>query len=380
MKRILLILVSIIGVLAIAAIFFFAFPPTPEPGGDASQAWADVGKSTVIEDDIRFIDESRPTQAYGTYDGDERRVLVGKVWRPEAASNAPLVIYSHGFMSSHAGGEDLGRFLASHGYIVAAVDYPLTHGGAPSGPLVTDFINQPVDASFLIDSLIQRSRNPEDALAGAIDVDRIAAVGLSLGGLTTQLLAFHPGIGDERIRAAISIAGPTANLTRRFFEHRRVPFVMIAGESDAIVTYAANAIPVLDKVPGAYLVTLDNASHTGFAAQAASFFRFTDHPDEVVCPMLLENLDNGGEQPLVVSDPSLGFDAEVDPDAVPCQNETFERAMRPHEQVMLTRLIVYAFLESHLANDPARRDSAGTFFTKQLAAENEAIRVQTANL
>ena len=50
----------------------------------------------------------------------------------------------------------------------------------------------------------------ERPFAGGIDRDRIGAMGLSLGGLTTTLVAFHPTLGDPRIRAAVSIAGPSA--------------------------------------------------------------------------------------------------------------------------------------------------------------------------
>ena len=42
-------------------------------------------------------------------------------------------------------------------------------------------------------------------------------MGLSLGGLTSTLLGFHPKWRDNRIGAVVSIAGPTAMLGEDFF-------------------------------------------------------------------------------------------------------------------------------------------------------------------
>ena len=51
-----------------------------------------------------------------------------------------------------SGGAYLAEQLASLGYVVVAVDYPLTNGLAPGGPDVKDVVNQLADVSFLIDT------------------------------------------------------------------------------------------------------------------------------------------------------------------------------------------------------------------------------------
>ena len=122
--------------------------------------------------------------------------------------------------------------LASHGYVVVAVNYPLTNMGAPGGPNVKDVVNQPGDVSFLIDSLLEQSATSGHSLEGMVDADRIGVTGISLGGLTSTLAAFHPEWADDRIKASLSIAGPTALFTPEFFQHRDVPFLMLAGDID----------------------------------------------------------------------------------------------------------------------------------------------------
>ncbi|XOV86876.1 MAG: alpha/beta hydrolase family protein [Pseudomonadota bacterium] len=377
MKRLLLIAAGAILVLVIAAVYVLR-PAEFEPAGDESVRWSARGSHGVLDLPFVAIDEARPTAANGDYPGAPTRRLAGRIWSPDAPvpGASPIVLYSHGFMSSHAEGEYLGRFLASHGYTTVAVDYPLSNGSAPGGPLVVDVINQPEDLSFVLDQLLGRNATPGDVLYQTLDPDRVVAVGLSLGGLTTELAAFHPELGDSRIKAAVSIAGPTANLTRRFFEWRNLPFLMLAGELDAIVPYAENALPILQKAPGATLVTLEAASHTGFAAMAAGPFRFVNHPDEMVCGMLMQNLANGGERPLFLDDPEVGIVGRSD--AVPCSMTTFERAMRPPEQIAYMRLVVFSFLESVLATSPARRTDAASFLHGQLQQENPKVRVVTS--
>jgi predicted dienelactone hydrolase len=126
-------------------------------------------------------------------------------------------------MSMRSENVPLAALLASHGYVVVAVDYPLTNLRAPGGPTVRDAVNQPDDVRFVIDRVLawKPGERPFD---GEIDRERIGAVGLSLGGLTTTLATFHPRLRDPRIAAAVSIAGPAAMFSPAFFATADVPF------------------------------------------------------------------------------------------------------------------------------------------------------------
>jgi predicted dienelactone hydrolase len=304
------------------------------------------------------------------------RELNGFVWYPEGWGDKPypLIVYSHGFMSSVAEPEYLVDFLVPKGYVVVAVNYPLSHGGAPGGPNVNDVINQPGDISFVIDTMLARNADEADSLHGLLDPSRIAAVGLSLGGLTTQLATFHRDVRDPRVSAAVSIAGPSSFLTRNFFQTRAIPFMMIAGSADAMVPYEANAAPIPAKANNSLLVTLDEGSHVGFAGMASTVFRWAHHPDETICPLLLGGLDreDNEDEPILLPDADIGISTSG---ARPCTMETFDRAMRPAEQQMLTRLALYAFLEKVFAHDADRRGQMDRYLTTGLAAENPAATI-----
>lgn len=368
--------VGLIAVLGLAALYVLN-PRLPTPTGEHSASLSQSGPFDVASEAIALTDTSRPTRSNGDFAGSMSREFDGYIWYPEAQGQKPfpLVVYSHGFMSSATESFYLVGFLVSRGYVVAAIHYPLSQGGAPGGPNATDVINQPADVSFLIDYLLARNAEEGDSIYGLLDTSRIAAVGLSLGGLTTQLVAYHRYLRDPRLSAAVSIAGPSGPLERSFFQTTDIPFMMIAGSADAIVPYEEHAVPIPSKVDGSVLVTLDKASHTGFAGISSTLFRWFNHPDELVCPMLLDGLngEDGSREPVVEPDADAGIAAT---EVLPCTMENFERAMRPADQQMLTRLAVYAFLEKEFAADAERRQQMARYLTQQFAAENPAVTVQ----
>jgi predicted dienelactone hydrolase len=215
----------------------------PEPPAAASESARRLaaGPLAVGTSDHTFVDTSRATDANGDFPGAPERTLEATLWYPEGKPGPhPLVVYSHGFMSSRGENVPLAELMASHGYVVASVDYPLTNGHAPGGPTVDDAVSQPGDVSYVIDTLLGWT---EDArpFEGSIDPRRIGVAGLSLGGLTTTLVTFHPKLRDPRIAAAVSIAGPAAFFSPEFFAQADVPFLMIAGTGDAMVEFGANA-------------------------------------------------------------------------------------------------------------------------------------------
>ena len=69
-----------------------------------------------------------------------------------------------------------------------------------------------------------------------------------------------------------------------FFTNANVPFLMIAGDADAIVDYTANAAAIPDKLAhGGALLTLHGGSHAGFAPQNAGVMRIFGNPDRIAC-------------------------------------------------------------------------------------------------
>ena len=373
MNKFLTIMTGTAALLAVAAtVLTTAKQPVPFPLDSASATVLQAGPLAVASFEEIFVDGSRPTSANGDYPGAEQRTLASSIWYPSDNSQAPypLVVYSHGFSSNRSGGAYLAEQLASQGYVVVAVDYPLTNRDAPGGPYVVDVVNQPGDVSFLIDSLLAHSGDSQHPLAGKVDPSRIGVTGISLGGMTSTLAAFHPETGDPRIGAALSIAGPTAPFSEVFFSHRLVPFLMLAADKDALVPYEHNALPVLQNVPDAQLVTIKQGSHTGFAGPAG-ILRWLDNPDAIGCYVVLNNIDSsepwfaqlGSEQQGIVSESNIRL----------CQLDPLPTSLNPLRQQMITSVVVSSFFQSQFAAEAAEREAAQTYLETTLASELDEV-------
>ena len=67
---------------------------------------------------------------------------------------------------------------------------------------------------------------------------------------------------------------------------------MIAGTADAIVDYEVNALPVPERAPGSILVTIDGATHAGFANVTAGMpYACSAIPDALGCSALWRSED-----------------------------------------------------------------------------------------
>ena len=369
-------LVVALGLMVLSVVY----APQGFPEGSATDQRAALRYYSVRSESIDLRDESRVTQANKDVPEKAGRSLAGLVFFPDLESSEearfPLVIYSHGFSSSHKGGEYLGRYLAGLGFVVAMVDFPLTNMYAEGGPFVKDVVNQPADVSFLIDTLLERSKREGDVLSGLIDSERIGAMGVSLGGFTSTLLAYHPTMGDPRIDAAISIAGPSSLFTERFFASRSVPFMMIGGTYDVLVPYETNAAPIQAKAPNAWLVSIEGGAHTAFSGPTAAF-RFLDNVDVVGCWAVLRNTEGDLEEPWydLLGDERIGIDQQDRP--VLCEDPVPENAMNVVQQQWITQVAVGAFFEMTLSNDAQKQRVASEFLATTFAREIAEVQVST---
>ncbi|MDI6104172.1 acetylhydrolase [Actinoplanes sp. NEAU-A12] len=138
-----------------------------------------------------------------------------------ANGRLPVVVYSHGAHDHRSDTTITVQELASHGYAVVTVDhthdafteFPDGRVGVPlDDPALTpwDFA---ADIRFVLDRIadLAAGRNPDieqrplpAGLGTALDTGRIGVFGWSKGGTATALAM----IGDERIRAGLSIDGP----------------------------------------------------------------------------------------------------------------------------------------------------------------------------
>ncbi len=119
---------------------------------------------------------------------------------PTLPQRVPVVVISHGLGDTRASFAELGRFLASRGFVVAALDHPGSNSrqiqallSGLSTRVVEDeeFIQRPEAVSALLDYLtVYASQNTQwrDRLA----LDRVGVLGHSFGGYTALALAGAP--------------------------------------------------------------------------------------------------------------------------------------------------------------------------------------------
>ncbi|NJO72509.1 MAG: alpha/beta hydrolase [Leptolyngbyaceae cyanobacterium RM1_406_9] len=177
--------------------------------------WQSQALSTVLERELTVQTEPFQPPFDPTVGGDywvrqqtltfhdyerSRTIPVDLYWNRDATG--PLVIMSHGFGADRRFMGYLARHLASHGIVVAALEHPgsnvawltgLTMGEMGSGNLADilppgEFIDRPLDVSFLLDELARLNRY-SPLLRGRLNTDQVTIIGHSLGGYTALALA-----------------------------------------------------------------------------------------------------------------------------------------------------------------------------------------------
>ncbi|MEG4085715.1 alpha/beta hydrolase [Microcoleus sp. POL10_C6] len=130
-------------------------------------------------------------------DSVRNRLIPVDVYLSEAATaDKPTIVFSHGLGSVRTDLRYLAEHLASHGYVVAALEHPGSNetntNAAMAGkcPLLApqEFLDRPKDISFVLDELTKLNQT-DDNLQGKIAIDRWVIIGYSFGGATALSLA-----------------------------------------------------------------------------------------------------------------------------------------------------------------------------------------------
>lgn len=342
---------------------------------------------------IDLVDGSRPTPPNGDYEGADNRSLPTIVWYPTKdvptdpsgwmedgvpASEGgpwPLVVYNHGFMSNNHENDDLAALLATRGYVVAATLFPLSNTLAPGEPNAADVVNQPGDVRFVMDAVLARSADPADPMHGLVDVERIGLMGVSMGGLTSLITAFHDDYRDPRVKTVAGAAAPGCYLADGFFDDIRMPVMLVHGTLDDLVSYDENALMTYNAARAPkYLVTLDDATHTALAGLALGMVSMFENPDWIGCSALDGNQSITAEALAAMSEDFGGkdFDTVMTLCPAPCVNAgAFPPAMGAERQIRLLYLSLVAFTEAHLGGN----DSYGRYLREGLGPQNDDVTV-----
>src|SRR5262249_11533673 len=120
------------------------------------------------------------------------------------AGSFPLVAFSHGSGGHRRQSTFLCTHLASHGYVVAAVDHAGNTAadtllGATAAEVDAWIAARPADIRWLLDRILDGATSE---LGHIVDADRIGVVGHSFGGWTV----LEATARDPRIRAVVAMA------------------------------------------------------------------------------------------------------------------------------------------------------------------------------
>ncbi len=295
---------------AIAAVSRQAEIESQETAPNRIETLLPLRKSGIFKWDVysMALEDNRP----------QRLELTGKprsypadiyVPRSNTASNAtvPLVVISHGLGSDRAAFRYFAEHLASHGYLVAIPEHPgssnrqieaLFDGKAADVSQPSEFLDRPLDVSFLIDELL-RAPAGNDPYRGRVNPDAIGVMGQSFGGYTALALAGATfdfaklkkdcevkstasfnislllqcqvlqlpektyALADPRIKGIIAV-NPLASLFGEAgMQAVRIPTMVVSGSADTIAPPLAEQIEPFTWLPEAdkQLILIEGATH-----------------------------------------------------------------------------------------------------------------------
>jgi len=216
-----------------------------------------------------YIDATRPTARNGAYPGAPTRTLRTRFYFPtqhgvpaRTGAPFPIVLFSHGWTGTPEAYQLLLKQIASSGFVVVAPAYPLSNGAAPGGATIGDLLNQPKDASLVLDHVLAEAKG-NTWLTGFVDPSRIAAGGHSLGAFTTYGLVYNGCCRDARIKAAFVMSGIAAAFPKaKFFTGIDTPLLATHGDHDELVAYSGGRTSFDRANKPKYFMTILGGKHT----------------------------------------------------------------------------------------------------------------------
>ena len=251
---------------------------------------------------------------------DSLRQIEGVVYLPTNSDRpVPLVVIAPGLNTNWQNFTYIAEHLASHGFGVAAVNFPATNArrinqvlnGLDTPPLANQWVEQPKVITQLLDEIASKSQtNP--AWQGKLDLQKVGIIGQSLGGYTAMAIAgaevnwqhlqnkcqksqdleqidLNPALfwqcqssnssvpdtdlRDKRVIATIAI-NPVTNpvFSQSSINKLESPLMMITGEKDRFAPALDVQLKPFTWLPETkkYLIVVRDSTHFSFIGQGDS--------------------------------------------------------------------------------------------------------------
>lgn len=154
------------------------------------------------------------------YDRSRDRAFVADLYLPQRSnySGLPVIVISHGLGSDRNTFAYLAQQLASYGFAVAVPEHPnsntaqlrsLLNGRASTVTPPREFIDRPLDVSYLLDVLAELDRTEPSF---ALNLQQVGVIGHSFGGYTALALAGAP-LNFDQLQQECQNLDDTLNLS-----------------------------------------------------------------------------------------------------------------------------------------------------------------------
>ena len=255
------------------------------------------------------------------------------IYFPQASTKKttakPVVVLSHGFSSNKSDMVYIAKHLASHGYVVAAVEHTGSNqnyqinwtkkDGIVSLMKPQEFLERPRDISFILDKLTEFNNQSNHPLFGQVSTDNVTAIGHSFGGGTALAIAggemqidylksycrnlpastnssewlqcvaqYLPEkkyqLRDHRVKQVIAL-NPTTSLMfgETGLEKIQIPTLMLASSADKTTPALTEQVISFNKIPSPkWLVGIVGATHGSVKDPASIAGRESQNKSEVV--------------------------------------------------------------------------------------------------
>ena len=245
-------------------------------------------------------------------DATRSRGVPIKLHAPSGAGPFPVVIVSHGGGGHWDANFAQARHLASHGYMVLALEHVgsntevLMRSQRPMESLLamtrdaTEVLGRPLDVRFAIDQAIEWNRS-HPQLRGRLRIDRFGVMGHSYGAYTTLVVAgmrpaldwlvpaqgrgMGPDLRDTRVACGVALSpqGPGEPFfTEASYASLQVPMLAMSGSKDAQQGDAPpeNRRRAFELWPpgNKFMVWVDGADHLAFSDATGSGRRMLRSP------------------------------------------------------------------------------------------------------
>jgi predicted dienelactone hydrolase len=291
---------------------------TPEPLPSFAAELQQPGPLRWQQETIVLDDQSRD------------RTIPVDIYLPIATTSRPVphpvIVISHGLGSDRTSFAYLAQHLASYGFVVAVPEHPgssamqlqaLLAGSANQVTLPSEFIDRPLDVSYLLDEL-SRLSDRDPTWQDRLNLEQVGVIGQSFGGYTALALAGAPlqleqletdcqnlddslnaslllqcvalglprnqyDLSDPRIKAAIAINPVDSSiLGEAGLSQVDIPVMIVSGSDDTIAPALPEQIQPFTwlSTPNKYLLLINNGTH--FSAIAESPNAVITVPQQVI--------------------------------------------------------------------------------------------------